>query len=307
MSKRILVVGSANIDFRIRTPYIPQSGQTLVAEGNYSLVPGGKGANTAVAVSRLGTQAVFCSRVGDDAYGDRLKKIYAENGIDLRFVKTDRIEQTGLAAVITEKDGSNRIIVYPGANKKINEGDIESAFTCYPDAVITQLETGEDVAVLCSQLAADEGIPFILDGGGAKSGFKLSRIQKADIISPNEVETALFTGIRPDTLDHCLKASMAICSQTDVKYVVLKLGARGCYVYDGKYCDLIAPYAVQTVDTTGAGDAFTAALATEYLRTGDIIASAKYANAVGALTVTAAGAISSLPSRETVRRFLEQI
>ena len=96
MSKRILVVGSANIDFIIRTPYIPQSGQTLVAEGNYSLVPGGKGANTAVAVSRLGTQAVFCSRVGDDAYGDRLKKIYAENGIDLRFVKTDRIEQTGL-------------------------------------------------------------------------------------------------------------------------------------------------------------------------------------------------------------------
>lgn len=88
---------------------------------------------------------------------------------------------------------------------------------------------------------------------------------------------------------------------------MLKLDARGCYIYDGKYCDLIAPFDVQAVDTTAAGDAFTAALATEFLRTGDITASARYANAVGALTVTTAGAINALPTRETVRRFLEQI
>ena len=87
MAKRILVIGSANIDFIVKTPYVPERGETLVAEGGYSLMPGGKGANTAVAVSRLGAQAVFCSRVGDDAYGERLKKIYAENGIDLRFVR----------------------------------------------------------------------------------------------------------------------------------------------------------------------------------------------------------------------------
>ena len=116
MAKRILVIGSANIDFIVKTPYVPERGETLVAEGGYSLMPGGKGANTAVAVSRLGAQAVFCSRVGDDAYGERLKKIYAENGIDLRFVRTDKIGQTGLAVVLVEKDGANRIIVYPGAN-----------------------------------------------------------------------------------------------------------------------------------------------------------------------------------------------
>lgn len=101
----------------------------------------------------------------------------------------------------------------------------------------------------------------------------MNKLAKVDIFSPNEIETALITGIRPDTLDDCLRASMAICSQTDVRYVVLKLGARGCYVYDGKYCDLIAPFVVQAVDTTAAGDAFTAALATEFLRTGDITAS----------------------------------
>ena len=307
MAKRILVIGSANIDFIVKTPYVPERGETLVAEGGYSLMPGGKGANTAVAVSRLGAQAVFCSRVGDDAYGERLKKIYAENGIDLRFVRTDKIGQTGLAVVLVEKDGANRIIVYPGANLRISEGDVESAFTCYPDAVMAQLESGEDVAVYTSQLAAEEGIPFILDGGGASASFRLNKLQKVDLFSPNETETALITGIRPDTLDDCLRASMAICSQTAVGYVVLKLGARGCYIYDGKYCDLIAPFDVQAVDTTAAGDAFTAALATEFLRTGDITASARYANAVGALTVTTAGAINALPTRETVRRFLEQI
>lgn len=172
---------------------------------------------------------------------------------------------------------------------------------------MAQLESGEDVAVYTSQLAAEEGIPFILDGGGASASFRLNKLQKVDIFSPNETETALITGIRPDTLDDCLRASMAICSQTAVGYVVLKLGARGCYIYDGKYCDLIAPFDVQAVDTTAAGDAFTAALATEFLRTGDITASARYANAVGALTVTTAGAINALPTRETVRRFLEQI
>ena len=303
---KIYVAGSLNMDLVIKAPFMPENGMTI-SGGGFMTNPGGKGANTAVAVSRLGAQAVFCSRVGDDAYGERLKKIYAENGIDLRFVRTDKIGQTGLAVVLVEKDGANRIIVYPGANLRISEGDVESAFTCYPDAVMAQLESGEDVAVYTSQLAAEEGIPFILDGGGASASFRLNKLQKVDIFSPNETETALITGIRPDTLDDCLRASMAICSQTAVGYVVLKLGARGCYIYDGKYCDLIAPFDVQAVDTTAAGDAFTAALATEFLRTGDITASARYANAVGALTVTTAGAINALPTRETVRRFLEQI
>ena len=163
---KILVVGSFVMDQIVTTRVFPRQGQTILAE-RFNKAPGGKGANTAVAVSRLGAQAVFCSRVGDDAYGERLKKIYAENGIDLRFVRTDKIGQTGLAVVLVEKDGANRIIVYPGANLRISEGDVESAFTCYPDAVMAQLESGEDVAVYTSQLAAEEGIPFILDGGGA--------------------------------------------------------------------------------------------------------------------------------------------
>ncbi|HOK69730.1 MAG TPA: ribokinase, partial [Bacillota bacterium] len=291
--KRILVVGSANIDFLMTTPYVPSEGETVISEGAYTFVPGGKGANTAVAAARLGAEAVFCARVGDDAYGDRLINIYRENGIDLRYIKTDRLEQTGLSVVMLEKGGANRIIVYPGANRRINDNDIENAFYCYPDAVITQFEIGEAAVIQTARVANTEGVPLIIDAGPARRDFPLAKLEQVEILSPNENETEILTGIRPTTLDDCLRASMALMNAVDIKYVVLKLGARGCYIYDGKYCDIISPYDVQPVDTTAAGDAFTAALTLEYLRTGDIITAARFANAVGALTVTKVGAITS--------------
>jgi len=302
--KRILVVGSANIDFLMTTPYVPSEGETVISEGAYTFVPGGKGANTAVAAARLGAEAVFCARVGDDAYGDRLINIYRENGIDLRYIKTDRLEQTGLSVVMLEKGGANRIIVYPGANRRINDNDIENAFYCYPDAVITQFEIGEAAVIQTARVANTEGVPLIIDAGPARRDFPLAKLEQVEILSPNENETEILTGIRPTTLDDCLRASMALMNAVDIKYVVLKLGARGCYIYDGKYCDIISPYDVQPVDTTAAGDAFTAALTLEYLRTGDIITAARFANAVGALTVTKVGAISSLPTRKEVEQFI---
>lgn len=303
--KRILVVGSANIDFLLTTPYVPTPGETIVSEGAYTFVPGGKGANTAVAASKLGSQVVFCARVGDDAYGDRLLSLYREQNLDLRYMKVDKLEQTGLAVVLLEKGGVNRIIVYPGANKRINETDIENSFFSYPDAVITQFEIGDAAVISAARTANTEGVPLIIDAGPAHKDFPLSKLEQVEIFSPNEVETEILTGIRPNTLDDCLRASIALSNAVDIKFVVLKLGGRGCYIYDGKYCDIISPFDVQAVDTTAAGDAFTAALTTEYLRTGEIITAAKYANAVGALTVTKVGAISSLPTGAEVRAFME--
>lgn len=304
MAKRILAVGSSNIDFMLSTPYIPAPGETLISQGAYSFVPGGKGANSAVAAANLGASVVFCSRVGDDAYGDRLIKLFGEKGIDTRFVTTDRFEQTGLAVVMIEKGGTNRIIVYPGANRRIGERDVEDSFSCYPDAVLTQLEISQEAVVVASRRAADDGIPFFLDAGPATPDFPLEKLERVEILSPNETETEILTGIRPNNLNNCLRASIALCNRTNIRYVVLKLGARGCYVYDGKYCDLVSPYDVNTVDTTAAGDAFTAALTVEYLRTGDILAAAKFANAAGALAVTKLGSLNSMPDLDSVRALM---
>lgn len=305
MDARILVIGSSNIDFVLKTSYVPVSDETLVTEGSYGFVPGGKGANAAITVARLGGESVFCSRVGDDAYGDRLLQIFSENGIDRRFVRVDETEQTGLAAVLVEKNGSNRIIVYSGANRNIGESDIENAMRCLPDIIVANLEITATAAEFLSRLAQAKGHPVVLDCGGMSKNFDLRRIKKLEIISPNENETQLLTGIHPDSLDDCLRACMAIYSKTDVKYVVLKLGARGSYIYDGKYCDICGPYEVEAVDTTAAGDAFTAALAFEYSRTGgDIYAACRYGNAAGALAVTKPGALTSLPTKDEVELFM---
>ncbi len=304
MAKRILVAGSSNIDLLLNTPYIPAPGETMVSEGNYAFTPGGKGANTAVAVASLGENAVLCSRVGDDAYGDRLIALFKEKGVDTRFVKADRLEQTGLSVVMLEKSGANRVISFKGANRRISESDIENAFSSYPDAIITQLEINPDAIVNAARLAADDGIKFFLDAGPARANFPLEKLERVEVLSPNETETEILTGIRPNSLENCLRASMALCNRVDIGYVVLKLGSRGCYVYDGKYCDLISPFDVPVADKTAAGDVFTAALTVEYLRTNDILKAARFANAAGALTVSKHGAIASIPTLEEVNALM---
>lgn len=304
--KKILIVGSANIDFLLKTPYVPAEGETLVSNGTYGFVPGGKGANAAVAAARLGGDVSFCTRVGDDAYGDRLLEIYRENGIAMRNVTVDPQEQTGLAVVMLERSGSNRIIVYPGANSNVREDDITAAFSSFPDIVVTNCEIPEDSVLCVARLCRERGVPLVLDFGGVKRGFPLQSLGEVEIISPNESETLALTGIRPDSLDDCLRACIKLCSMIPCKYVVLKLGSRGSYVYNGKYCCMCTPYPVNCVDTTAAGDAFTAAMAYLYINSGDIVNACNFANAVGALTVSKVGAITSLPTRAEVSRFIEE-
>lgn len=304
MAKRILVAGSSNIDFRLATPYIPAPGETMFSAGRYNFAPGGKGANSAVAAASLGADVVFCSRVGDDAYGDNLVALFDDFGIDTRFVKVDKTEQTGLNVVMVEKSGSNRVISYSGANAKISDADIESAFSCCPDGVLAQFELREEAVIAAAHNAAYDGIPLFIDAGPANRDFPIEKLEKIEVFSPNEQETEILTGIRPNNLENCLRASIALCNRADIRYVVLKLGNRGCYVYDGKYCDLISPVEVNVVDRTAAGDVFTAALATEYLRTGDILAAARFANAAGALTVSKSGSIASVPTLDEVRAIL---
>jgi len=202
MAKRILVAGSSNIDFLLTTPYIPAPGETMISSGKYAFTPGGKGANAAIAAKEMGAEVVFCSRVGDDAYGDRLVALFNERGIDTRYIKVDRIEQTGLAVVMLEKSGANRIIVYSGANSKISENDVEEAFSCYPDAILTQFEIKPDAVIAAAKTAAYEGIPLFVDAGPADASFPLERLEKVEIFSPNENETEILTGIRPNNLEN---------------------------------------------------------------------------------------------------------
>lgn len=304
MKKTILTVSSANMDFVMNVSRVPTGGQTLIDNGSYHYYPGGKGANSAVAFARLGGNSVFCTRLGKDDNGAALRRVYGREGIDTRFIITDPEAATGLGCIMVEPNGQNRIIVFPGANKRITEEDITDAMICRPDALYMQLEINYDAIFSAANAAAARNVPIVIDAGPADPDFPLEQLPPLEIFSPNETECEIFTGIRPVGADACLRAAIALSHRVNARYIVLKLGDRGCYIYDGKYYYCLPAYDTSAVDTTAAGDSFTAALTLEYLRSGDIVRAGKYANAVGAIAVSIAGAMPSIPTERAVETFL---
>ena len=304
--KRILTVSSANMDFVMSVSKIPQGGETQLESGTYQFVPGGKGANSAVAVRRLGGDSVFCCRLGKDANGSIMHNIYKKEGLDTRFIVVDPDAVTGLGAIMVEPNGQNRIILFPGANVRLTKEDIDASFICRPDALLMQLEITQDAVMHAAWTANEKNIPIILDAGPANRDFPLADLPPLEIFSPNETETEIFTGINPTNPDNCLRAAMALQKLVTAKYYVIKLGGRGCYIYDGKYYHCLPAYGINAVDTTAAGDAFTAALTLEYLRSGDIVRAGRYANVVGALAVSKKGALPSLPTEAAVDKFIAE-
>jgi len=302
---RILVVGSANMDIVLPVQRMPNRGESIVAENyNYKYIPGGKGANAAVAAARLGADVIFCARIGQDDIGLKLLHFYEQENISIEYVKRDRNTPTGLAAIILEDDGTNRIIVYPNSNLNLKVDDVEDAFLTYPDAVLLQFETNPEAIIAATKFAADKKIPVIIDAGPVRKDFPYELLKKVEIISPNEIETMQISGINPMTDAMCLQACLRLQNMTKSKHAVLKLSDRGCCSYDGKSFEYYTPHHVNVVDTTAAGDAFTAALAVEYLKNGNLNKACKYANIVGALTVTKFGAITSLPTKKEVDDFI---
>lgn len=303
----ILIISSANMDFVMPLSSMPARGQTLLESGAYRYVPGGKGANSAVAVARLGGNCTFCAKLGRDDNGDALATLYEREGIDCRALCRSEDTPTGLAAILVESDGSNRIVVYPGANMTLTEGDIDRALDLGPDALYLQLEISHSAVLYAAKSAAARGIPVFIDAGPADAAFALEELPPLTVFSPNETEAEIFTGICPDSEETCLACAEALAMRVQSAYIVLKLGGRGAYLYDttAKAGEILPSLPVKAVDTTAAGDAFTAALTLHYLKTGDVTAAVRYANAVGALTVSRAGASSSIPTKEEVENFLK--
>ena len=302
---KILTVSSANMDFVMKMPSVPKAGETLISPDTFSYVPGGKGANSAVAFARLGGESIFCTRLGCDANGDALFAIYNKEGINTDFISRDPASATGLAAILVEGSGANRIIVYPGANMTIEDHCIEKAISLDPDALYMQLEISKESVVCAANEAARRGIPVFIDAGPADPDFPFSKLPRLEVFSPNESETEILTGIFPESEESCAEAAKKLAALVDSHYYVIKLGGRGCYVTDLESSFTAPGFSVSAIDTTAAGDSFTAALTLEYLRTGDIRAAARFANAVGAIVVGRAGALPSIPTKAEVEHFLQ--
>ena len=275
MKERILVISSANIDLSVKAKRFPAAGETLISDGDYAYLPGGKGANASRALAALGADTVFLCRFGDDSNGRRLRTLYEREGIDTRFIVTDCDEKTGFALVLCEEGAENRIIVYPGANAYLSASDVEEAFTSYPDGVFVQMEIPDEALLAAGRFASESSVKLIVDAGPARPDFPFDRLGRISIFSPNEAECEAYTGIYPTDSESCLRACVALGRMMKADNIVLKLGERGAFAYDGKFYRIVPSFRVKAVDTTGAGDVFTSALA---LRTLAHVASAHHSS-----------------------------
>ena len=266
--------------------------------------PGGKGANQAVAVARMGAKASFLSCVGQDIIGDFLIRDLESSGIDTAWVKRTTQRSTGCAFIMLFPNGNNCITVDPAANMAFAPEDVERAREVIEraDAVVSVLEIPMEVVEAAFRVARKAGTLTVLDAGPPRH-CPAEILRLADIVSPNETELAHLTGANVSDRASALEAAQKLLAQ-GAKTVVVKLGSDGSMLVTSQGAQHFPAYKIKAVDPTAAGDAFTAALAVEYAAGAKIEDAIRFANAAGALAATKLGARSSLPTRQEVDAFV---
>ena len=300
---KITVIGSFNIDMVIHMDAFPLPGQTVMANPP-SYLPGGKGANQAVACARVGGDVEMIGKLGDDAYGRDFRRLMQDEGIDASHVFTSSLP-TGMALIQINAAGENQICVIPCANHDLDHADVQAIrpLLAKTEWVILQLELRPDVTFALIRLCHELGVRVVLNPAPAIPIAK-EILAMVDYLTPNETELSILSGMPVDT-DEQLRAATEHLLSLGTKNVIATVGSRGAAIANADGFCIIPGFPVTPVDTVAAGDSFNGAMV-HFLSTGLPIEQAvRYANAVGALTVTKSGAIPSLPTREQLEEFLQ--
>jgi ribokinase len=304
--KPIVVVGSINTDLVAVTRRIPVVGETVVAS-DFQTHPGGKGANQAVGVARLGYPVQLIGRLGDDAFGTELRTYLQNAGVDITGVSTSE-GVSGTAIVIVSERGDNSIVVAPGANSKVTPADLDANISILKNAgmVLAQLEIPLETIEHLAHICVRENVPLVLDPAPAQA-LPPSIFKDIAWFTPNQTEAAFYLGGEharsrsPEPADTAQQFLSNGC-----RGVVLKMGADGTYLrMQGAAGTLIPAFSVKAVDTTAAGDAFNAGFATGLMLGKSPLDSAAFAAAVAAISVTRKGAQPSMPNIAEVEEFME--
>ena len=303
---KVCVVGSYNTDLAVRTPRIPVQGETILGSG-FVTGPGGKGGNQAVAAVRLGADVSMIVKLGSDSFGDIAANNLIGEGIHSDFILRSPDAPTGVAFIIVDQQGENVIVVAPGANNSLAPADIELAreLISSSDVLLVQLEIPIETVEAAIQLAHSAGVKVILNPA---PGQKLSSqlLKCVDVLTPNETEAQIISGKTVTNLKEAQEAAQ-ILLQAGVGAVVMTLGDEGALITTSEGSQHVRGTKVQVVDTTGAGDSFSGALAVALAEGNDLKKATVFANTAASIQVTRFGTAPAMPFREEVQSKLSEI
>jgi ribokinase len=300
MQKTIHVFGSLNMDLVCRTPRLPQPGETILGT-HFATLPGGKGANQAVAAARLGAATAMVGRVGKDDFGQQLIQGLQSAGVDAGGVVVDGNAPTGVAAIAVDDAGTNTIVVVPGANGQVNNEDVDrlTAQLQSGDILLLQFEVPLAAAIAAAKAARARGVTVIVDPAPARRDLPADFFTSVDVLTPNQVESSQLTGMPVTDIPTATKAARQLVKQ-GIGTVIVKLGEQGAVVAtaDDTFHQPALP--VKAVDTVAAGDAFNGGLAVALAEGMALEEAAQFATAVAAASVMVPGAQASMPERSRV-------
>jgi ribokinase len=303
MKGQIVVVGSLNMDLVIRTPRMPSPGETLTGYG-FQTIPGGKGANQAVAAARQGANVTMIGRVGDDDFGRTQQRCLGEEHIDLSVLTVDPRHATGVAVITLDEAGENSIIISPEANGAVSVEQIDAArdVIARVDMLLCQLETPLEAVTRAIEVAHENGVPVVLNPAPARQ-LEQSLLEKVTYLIPNETEASLLTGDEVTDIESAQEAAIQL-QKRGVQTVILTLGENGAVVAHEGTCVHETAVPMKVVDTTAAGDTFVGSFAVALTEGKTVIEAVRFAKHAAALAVTKLGAQPSIPTRQEAEQFI---
>jgi len=305
MPNKVVVVGSYNTDMTIKALRIPRPGETILG-GRFAIGAGGKGANQAVAAARAGASVWLVARIGNDAFGTEALRRIQQERINIDYMRRDQEAPTGVACIVVDDAGENSIVVASGANAHLQPDDISAAeaIITHADVLLLQLESPLATVIAAARLAAKHGVTVVLNPAPAQP-LTTNLLEHVTIISPNEVEAEMLTGVKIDDDKSLFAAAQRLHAQGPATVLITR-GPKGVFISSAAETHFLPAFQVAVMDTTGAGDVFNGCLAAFLTKDRALTEAARLAAAAAAISVTRLGAQTSAPALVEIEHFLHQ-